>query len=200
MMTSFLTDDAAIDALRYPIGRFDPSAPVGAEALADAIEHIRTTPGIVRRAVQHLTDDDLELQYRPDGWTVRQIVHHLADAATQGYTRTRLALTETEPLIRSYDQTRWAALFDARTNPIGPSLAILEGLHGRWTSLLRSLEPPDFDRLFVHPFWGFRSVRTQTAYAGWHVRHHAAHITLALRRDPSAWLVDLSRAPLLRHA
>ena len=117
------------------------------------------------------------LSQRPEGWTVRQVVHHLPDSHMNTYIRFRLALTEDEPTIKPYDQERWAALQDARTAPIGLSLTLFESLHSRWVLLLRSLRTQDFARTFRHPEIGVLTLEKYLSLVAWHGRHHIAHIT-----------------------
>src|SRR5439155_19496922 len=119
----------------------------------------------------------LDTPYRPDGWTVRQLVHHLADSHMNMYIRLRLALTENQPTIKPYDEKLWAELRDARTLPIEPSLQLLENLHHRWVALLRALSPADISRAYFHPELGVVHLDTTLAAYAWHGRHHTAHIT-----------------------
>ncbi|HLI30711.1 MAG TPA: putative metal-dependent hydrolase, partial [Terriglobia bacterium] len=138
---------------------------------------IEEVPARLRAAVKGLSDAQLDTPYREGGWTVRQVVHHLADSHMNSYVRFRLALTESEPTIKTYDQTRWAELRDARTAPVEPSLALLESLHKRWVLLLKSLEAADFSRTFRHPDRGTMTLDQNLALYAWHGRHHVAHIT-----------------------
>ncbi|MDQ3223410.1 MAG: putative metal-dependent hydrolase [Gemmatimonadota bacterium] len=147
------------------------------------IGEIAAAPGHLREAVAGLTAEQLETPYRPAGWTVRQVVHHLPDSHLNAYTRIKLALTEEEPTIKPYEEARWAELPDARTGPIEPSLALLESLHQRWLLLLRQLRPSDFERRFRHPEHGrIFQVEEAVAMYAWHGRHHVAHITSLRRR------------------
>ena len=163
--------------LRYPIGEHDALAPVDASQVAEAMADIECLPERLRAAVQGLDDDQLDRPYRPQGWTVRQLVHHIADSHMNAFTRLRLALTEEVPTIRPYDEKLWAGLADTRLLPIEPSLTIVEGVHHRWAYLLRSLEPPQLERQLDHPELGRLSVAQLTCLYGWHSRHHVAHIT-----------------------
>jgi uncharacterized damage-inducible protein DinB len=163
--------------LAYPIGRFDFTAPVPAEKRPGLIEQIAETPAKVRQAVEGLDARQLDTPYRPGGWTVRQLVHHLPDSHMNSYVRFRLALTEDEPVIKPYEQSKWAELPDARTLPPGPSLALLEGLHTRWVELLRQMTDADFQRTFRHPEIGLVRLDTNLALYAWHGLHHTAHIT-----------------------
>jgi uncharacterized damage-inducible protein DinB len=165
---------------RYPIGRpstATPLTPAQRQAAIGAIEH---APALLRRAVSGLNDEQLDTPYREGGWTVRQLVHHVADSHINAYTRFRFALTEDNPTVKGYDENLWAQLSDAATAPIGPSLALIDALHVRWTILLRSLEPKDFARPFLHSASGPHDVDWLLAIYAWHGAHHAAHIT-ALR-------------------
>jgi hypothetical protein len=125
--------------LRYPIGPFEPEWNLGKERRLELVSQLATAPGHLRAAVAGLTPEQLDTRYRPDGWTVRQVVHHLADAQLNWYVRTKLALTEDEPLVKSYNEVRWAELPDAKAGLIEPSLLLLEALYQRWTALFLSL-------------------------------------------------------------
>jgi len=163
--------------LRYPIGRFEFSGPNSEDDRKRYIGEIEQAPGRLRAAAAGLTDAQLDTPYRPGGWTVRQVVHHVPDSHMNSYVRFRLALTEQGPTIKPYDESRWAELTDARTAPIEISLALLEWLHARWVLLLRGLTPGDFAREFRHPELGEVSLDKNLALYAWHGRHHAAHIT-----------------------
>ena len=172
-----------MDDLRYPIGRFQFDGNSSAERREQWIGDIVLAPSHLRAAVAGLTPDQLETPYRENGWTVRQVVHHLPDSHLNAYTRMKLALTEDEPTIRPYEEARWAELPDGRSGEIEPSLDLLESLHQRWVILLRQLPPADFDRRYRHPehrrIFGLNE--TLALYA-WHGRHHVAHITSLRRR------------------
>jgi hypothetical protein len=166
--------------LRYPVGEFRFPDSVSAEDLARFIEQIADTPARMRAAIAGLADAQLDTPYRPGGWTVRQLAHHVPDSHINSYVRFRLALTEDSPVIKPYEEARWAELADARTLPVEPSLALLENLHARWVPLLRSLSKADWKRSFRHPELGLVSLENNAALYAWHGRHHVAHIT-ALR-------------------
>lgn len=168
--------------LRFPVGRFTYSGDDPAKR-ADFITVIAELPEKLRRAVQGMDDAKLDTPYRPGGWTVRQVVHHLPDSHMNAYTRFRLALTEDTPRIRPYDEARWAELPDARSGPLAPSFAILDGLHVRWTTLLRSMTSADFGRKLEHPENGVMTLDRMLALYAWHSRHHVAHITELSRRE-----------------
>lgn len=172
-----------LDDLRYPIGRFVPPATVTPEHRAAYIDILADLPSAFRRAVEGLTDEQLDTPYRPGGWTVRQLAHHVPDSHLNAYCRYKLALTEDEPTIKPYEEARWAELPDS-TGPIEPSLHLLEALHTRWVALLRALPEEAWARTFVHPEHG-RALRldwTLALYA-WHCRHHVAHINALRERE-----------------
>lgn len=171
--------------LRYPIGPFDDRAPITADMRKPAIIVIAELPSRLTAAVAGLAQSQLDIAYRPGGWTVRQLVHHVADSHINAYVRTKLALTEQQPTIKPYDQESWAPLPDSRL-PIDPSLSIVEGVHARWTELWRSLAPDQFERTFVHPEIGTVTLDFQLQMYSWHSRHHVAHITALRQRE--GWL------------
>lgn len=170
--------------LRYPVGRFEPPTAWDPHAAAAALAEIARFPERLRVAVAGLDDGQLDTPYRDGGWTVRQVVHHAADSHLNAYCRFRLALTEPEPVIKPYDEARWAELSDARTLPLAPSFAILDGVHARWVRLVEGFRTADFERTFIHPEHGttFTLWRTLAMYA-WHCRHHVAHITALRARE-----------------
>jgi uncharacterized damage-inducible protein DinB len=143
----------------------------------EAIREIAATPGGVRVAVQGLNESQLNTPYRDGGWTVRQVVHHLADSHMNAYVRWRLALTEPEPTIKPYNEAAWAKLEDAANAPIEVSLNLLEPLHERWVRLLHSVNPEEYARTFRHPEHGVRTLDWMLFLYAWHGRHHTAHIT-----------------------
>jgi hypothetical protein len=163
--------------LRYPIGQFEMPDSITAEQRAQWIRDIQKTPYAVKRAIEGLSEEQLDTPYRPDGWTVRQVVHHLADSHMNSFIRFKLALTEENPTIKPYYEERWALLEDARYIPVSLSLSILEGLHGRWIILLESLHPEDFNRTFLHPELGKMKIDKILGLYSWHSQHHIAHIT-----------------------
>lgn len=169
--------------LRYPIGPFTPAPDGTPGVLARAIAEIAGLPRLMRRTVAGLGEAQLDTPYRPDGWTVRQVVHHVADSHINGFVRLKLALTEHEPTIKPYDEGAWAGLADARL-PIDVSLSLLDHVHARWDAVYRSLAPAQFERRFLHPALGewFTVERHAQLYA-WHGRHHAAHIATLRQRQ-----------------
>jgi len=165
------------DDLRYPIGRFSPPASSLAGIRAAHIQTLRLLPERLRAAVNGLSDSQLDTPYRPEGWTVRQVVHHVADSHANCYIRFKLALTEDWPTIKPYDEVAWANLPDSRWLPVDVSLALVESLHGRWVGLLESLSDEDFQKGFEHPETGRQNLAKVLALYDWHSRHHTAHVT-----------------------
>jgi hypothetical protein len=170
-----------MDDLRYPVGKFRFPESVSAPELTRFVDEIADTPARLRAAIAGLDDAQLDTPYRPGGWTVRQVAHHVPDSHINSYMRFRLALTEEEPVIKPYEEKRWAELPDARTLPVEVSLALLENLHARWVPLLRSLSAADWKRNFRHPELGLVSLENNAALYAWHGRHHVAHVA-ALRK------------------
>lgn len=173
------------DLLRYPVGHFDKSREVSPEELEKHLAELEALPAQLRQAVQGLTDVQLDTPYRPGGWTLRQVVHHLADSHMNSYIRFKLALTEDTPTIKPYEEQLWAELPDSKQEPVEVSLVLLEALHQRWLVLLRSLRPADWQRKFVHPDSGKTTLVKAAALYAWHGRHHLAHITNL--REYSKW-------------
>jgi hypothetical protein len=163
--------------LRYPIGPFKLEEEVTEQARQRFIDQIAETPANLRTAVRGLSPEQLDTPYRPEGWTVRQVVHHVADSHINSYVRCKLALTEDQPTVVDYYEDRWGELSDANMSPVEVSLDLLESLHKRWVFLFKSLKPSDFSRAFVHPARGVVSLDTNLAIYAWHGRHHEAHIT-----------------------
>jgi hypothetical protein len=169
--------------LRYPIGNFSMPTSITDAMRMQYIETIAETPAALRDAVSGLTDAQLDTPYRPEGWTVRQSVHHVVDSHINAYVRFKLALTEDAPMIRTYNEKRWAELEEARTAPLSLSLPLLEALHIRWVAMLITLTPSDYARPFVHPDRGQRNVDFNLAMYAWHGPHHVAHITSLRERE-----------------
>ena len=176
--------DSTMTDLRYPIGTFAFTTVPSREQVEEWIDDIVATPAAMRAAVEGLDAKQIETPYRPGGWTVRQVVHHIADSHLNAYTRFKLALTEDTPTIKPYDEAAWAELEDTRTVPLSVSLDLLEALHTRWVALLRSLTPDDLERDFRHPEKGriLRLDSTLGLYA-WHGKHHVAHVTSLRERE-----------------
>jgi len=169
--------------LRYPVGEFNFSGTLSPDERAVLIDQISDTPERLRAAVHGLTCEQLDTPYRPGGWTVRQVVHHVPESHMNSYIRFKLAMTEDAPTIKPYFEDRWAQLQDALDSPIEPSLDLLEALHRRWVWFLRSLKDEDFERTFQHPELGVVSLNKNVALYAWHGRHHVAHITTLRERE-----------------
>ena len=165
--------------LRFPIGRFAPPASSLPGIRAAHLQTLRMLPERLKAAVAGLSDAQLDTPYREGGWTVRQVVHHLADSHAMAYTRCKQALTKDWPMEQSYDEAAWANLADSRL-PVDVSLAMVTALHGRWVALLESLSEEDFRKGYNHPERGRETLVKMLAMYDWHSRHHVAHIT-ALR-------------------
>jgi uncharacterized damage-inducible protein DinB len=176
----------SVTDLRYPIGPFSYDGQMTDVRRAACIARIAAAPGRLRTAVTGLDDGQLDTPYRPGGWTVRQVVHHVPDSHLNAYARIRLALTEDTPTIKPYEEARWAELPDARTLPVEISLRLLESLHARWVPLLERLSAADGARPFRHPEHGrIMTVDELVALYAWHGDHHTAHVTSL--RDRMGW-------------
>jgi uncharacterized damage-inducible protein DinB len=171
--------------LRFPIGKFSYSGPLTDRQKEEALHSIAETPANLRKAVKGLSDTQLDTPYRPGGWTVRQVVHHIPDSHLNSYIRFKLALTEDDPTIKTYAEDLWAELSDSKSTPLEVSLTMLDSLHDRWVRLLRSLRPEDWKRTFRHPELGSMPLERNLALYAWHGRHHVAHITAL--RERSGW-------------
>jgi uncharacterized damage-inducible protein DinB len=165
--------------LQYPIGRFQWPTRITPEDRRHWISALAAFPAQLRAAVSPLTPSQLDSLYRPGGWTLRQTVHHVADSHMNSYIRFRLALTEDAPIIKPYDEARWAELPDAAQAEVDLSLVLLSALHLRWVILLESLSDEQWQRPFVHPELGPRRLEETLALYAWHGAHHLAHITNA---------------------
>jgi len=170
-----------LEQLKYPIGKFAKPERITPETVGIWIDEIEHLPLLIRAAVQGITNDQLDTPYRPGGWTIRQVVHHLPDSHMNSYIRFRLALTEEKPTIKPYHEERWAELPDAKHGKIEISLILLEALHIRWALLLRSLSLEQLHKSYVHPETGreYKLDETIGIYA-WHGKHHLAHINNTL--------------------
>ena len=171
--------------LSYPIGKYKSVDALTADQRTAAIAQIAAAPRSLRDAVAGLSREQFDTPYRPGGWTVRQVVHHLPDSHMNSYIRLKLALTENEPTIKPYEEQLWAELGDSRDTPVEVSLTLLEALHQRWDVLLRSLGPKEYSRKFRHPALGAMTVDNLVNLYAWHGRHHVAHITSL--RDREGW-------------
>lgn len=166
---------------RYPIGNFSYSGPPTAQQKQQFIADIEQTPARLRAAVAGLSEKQLDTPYRDGGWTVRQVAHHVPDSHMNAYIRFKLALTEDEPTIKPYMEDRWAKLRDSQAPP-EVSLVLLDCIHQRWVTILRSLSDDDWKRTFHHPELGVMSLEKTLAMYSWHGQHHVAHITTLRER------------------
>jgi hypothetical protein len=169
--------------LRYPIGKFTYEGSPTPEQRQELLLHIEQAPVQLRAAVKGLSQQQLDTPYRPEGWTVRQVAHHVPDSHLNAYVRFKLALTEDEPTIKPYAEDRWARLADTQATPVEVSLTMLDSLHDRWLRLLRSFQPEDWKRTFRHPELGVMNLEKTLALYAWHGRHHVAHITSLRERN-----------------
>lgn len=165
-----------MEELKYPIGRFKYAGSHTPEQRTSCIDAIDAAPGALRRAIAGLSEAQLNESYRPQGWTMRQVVHHVADSHLNAYQRFKLALTETHPRIKTYEEQLWAEEPDARTLPVEVSLILMESLHARWVPRLRSMDAAAFARTLDHPDSGAVTLDFMLALYAWHGKHHTAHI------------------------
>jgi hypothetical protein len=173
--------------MRYPVGRFERlTAPLDRAARDGFIDVLDSAPARFRSLVAGLADAQLDTPYRPGGWTIRQVVHHVPDSHMNAYIRMKLAMTEETPAIRVYEEQLWAELPEAKHGNVEMSLALLETLHRRWVAFLRLLPEAGFGRAFLHPEWGRMTIEEAIAMYAWHSRHHSAHIDQALRAARSS--------------
>ncbi len=167
------------DDLRYPTGKFTFDPDVTPEKRKKSISAIREAPALMRAALQGLTDAQLDTPYRDGGWTPRQIAHHVPESHMNAYIRFKLALTETNPTIKPYDEKLWANTADVAREPVATSVALMESLHTRWVTLLETMTPADFARTVFHPeHKGALSLDWMLQHYAWHGRHHAQHIEM----------------------
>lgn len=163
--------------LRFPIGPFTATTPFSPARRAAALRTLTELPARLRLACAGLTDHQLDQPYRQGGWSVRQVVHHLADSHINSYLRCKFALSETHPTIKPYPEQIWAEMLDAKTAPVTMSLDLLDALHARWVMLLTSLPEAAFARTLLHPERGTMTLDDLLDLYDWHSRHHTAHIT-----------------------
>ena len=171
-----------MEDVRYPIGKFEKPQNATPQDRQQWIQAIESAPGQLRQAVEGLSEEQLDTPYRPEGWTIRQVVHHITDSHLNGYVRTKWTLTEDNPAIKAYDQALWAESPEARTGNVELSLPLLESLHRRWSEVLHSFEPDTWSRTFQHPQGGDVSLDVNVALYAWHGAHHIAHITTLRER------------------
>jgi hypothetical protein len=170
-----------IDILRYPVGKVTRPENYTEEYRANAIKTIEELPAKLKAAVANIDKSKLTARYRPDGWSVQQVIHHLADSHINSFTRFKLALTEDAPTIKPYEEKLWAEMTDANDQNIEDSIMIITGVHARWVRLLKSMNTADWDKVFLHPE-GNRSISLNFALTiyDWHCRHHLQHIINAI--------------------
>ncbi len=170
--------------LRYPIGKFQRlQGTLTPSVRHDLIAVVERAPAELKHLATGLTEAQLETTYRPGGWTVRQVLHHVPDSHMNAYIRTKLAATVDAPLINAYDERQWAEMRDGRSGPVSVSLALLESLHARWTTFWRELSPEQLQRVYVHPDMGRVTLDECLTLYAWHSRHHTAHVRQALGRS-----------------
>ena len=168
---------------RYPVGTFTFLPDIPHDGRRASIREIADAPRALRAAAAGLTDAQLETPYRPEGWTVRQVIHHVPDSHMNAYVRFKLALTEDRPVIKPYDEAAWAQVADTARTPVEVSLTLLDALHHRWVVLLESLEATDYARELVHPQHGPVTLDWMLQLYAWHGRHHAAHVSELRTRE-----------------
>lgn len=167
---------AALEQLRYPIGHYEPQ-PFSEPQKIKWITDIQALPALIELAVQSLDAPALHTPYREGGWTIHQLVHHVADSHMSGYIRTKMALTEDEPVLKSYREDLWATLEDTKALPINISLTLLHSLHLRWAKIFESLSEADWERTMIYPdHEDPLSIWQQMGMYSWHGRHHLAQI------------------------
>ena len=169
---------------RYPIGKFAPEENLSDARRGELIAQIAEAPAKLRAALKGLDEKQLDSPYRDGGWSVRQVAHHLPDSHLNAYVRFKLAMTEDKPTIKPYDQKAWAETADTKA-PVEPSVALLESLHSRWVTLLKSMSAEDYKRKLNHPEAGEMTLEHMLGIYAWHGRHHVAHITAL--RDRMGW-------------
>lgn len=175
-----------LEQLQYPIGKYNAQEEISAGKKEEYLLAIEQAPQLLRSAVKGLTDEQLDTPYRPGGWTLRQVVHHVPDSHMNAYVRCKWALTEDNPLIKAYYEDRWAETQEATKAEVELSLSLLEALHRRWIQFLRSLSDEQMEKSFRHPETGKRvSIRQMLGLYAWHGKHHVAHITSL--REKMGW-------------
>jgi uncharacterized damage-inducible protein DinB len=177
-----LEETADLEQLKYPIGKFQYDGNTSPQQRQQRIEELAATASRLRQAVEGLSEEQLDTPYRPGGWTVRQVVHHVADASMNGFIRAKLALTEQQPLVKTFEENDWVNLPDSNRLAVEPSLKMLEGIHERMDTLMRSLPAESFSISFQHPVSGLNTLDRLLAYFAWHGKQHTAHITSLRQR------------------
>lgn len=175
--------DNTLEKLRYPIGKYQKPEMIGRDQIEEWIKVIAAFPGRLGQETGALSDSEQERRYRPDGWTIRQVVHHCADSHMNSFIRFKLAMTEETPTVKPYHEGLWAQLPDAANLPLLASLRVLEGLHERWAFLMKSMDVQDWEKEFFHPETRAKtSLKACLSLYAWHCEHHLAHVVLARQR------------------
>ena len=175
--------EITLENLKYPIGKFDWMQDVSKADRDQAVQVITLFPSKIRDAVESLNDTQLNTKYRPEGWTIRQVVHHVADSHMNAYIRFKWALTEDKPIIKAYDQTAWAKLSDSKLDP-EVSLVLLDSIHKRWVTIMNSMSESDWDLGYTHPEHNaWQPLNKVAKMYAWHGEHHLAHITRLIERE-----------------
>jgi len=171
-----------IEKLKYPIGRYQLEEIIDKDSINNWIKEIESLPEKLIAAVRGLNTDQLQTPYRPEGWTVQQLVHHIADSHMNAYIRFKLALTENKPIVKPYDQKLWAELADTKLVDVKVSLDLIKSLHIRWTTLLYQLTEEELEKEYLHPESGMKNLKETICHYAWHGNHHLAHITSLKQR------------------
>jgi len=172
-----------MNTLKFPIGEFKIPEQVSVEEIKNCIDDIARLPQALIEEVEHLDQDQLQIVYRPEGWNIRQLVHHLADSHMSAFMRFKWALTEDEPTIKAYNEKRFAELADSQFTPVTISLQLLKALHAKWVILLENMSTEDFEKTFTHPESGYRySLKQSLVNYSWHGKHHLEHIRTLKKR------------------
>ena len=174
-------NETDVEALRFPVGKFTRPDTITPQQITEWIREIEALPGQIRQAVAGLSHEQLSLHYRPGGWTIRQVVHHVADSHMNSFMRFKLTLTEDKPTIKPYLQEKWSELPDGNEADVNLSIQLLESLHARWAVLLKKMTPEQFKLTYIHPERSaVQTLEGNLALYAWHGRHHLAHIKQAL--------------------
>lgn len=173
-----------MSSLKYPFGKYHLARDYSEEAINGWIQTIEDFPKKITELTKNLSQEELNFTYRPDGWTIKQVVHHCADSHLNSYIRFKWTLTEDSPTIKAYFEDRWAELPDSQNDNISASLELISGLHSRWTNLLKNLSDQQLERSFTHPETGKQiSLKKNISLYAWHCEHHLAHIAQALKHQ-----------------
>jgi uncharacterized damage-inducible protein DinB len=171
-----------LEKLKYPIGRYQVEDNINKSSIDNWIKEIESLPQKLSAAVKGLKQDQLQTPYRPDGWTVQQVIHHIADSHMNAYIRFKLTLTEEKPMVKPYDEKLWAELPDTKLVDINVSLDLIKSLHERWIALLKQLNAEELNKEFLHPESGMKNLKETICHYAWHGNHHLAHITSLKQR------------------